>query len=81
MNLKKLVIGIVILGILVAGYGVIQYLAAAQKARTYYIPGDSYGNRETLKEERAATLPAIFLGAGIIAVGVIINFAIKKDKS
>jgi hypothetical protein len=78
MDLKKLAIGIILLGILVTGYGVIVSLS----------DGGGLGRaHDTMMAENEtsgaghANLPYILVGAGIIVLGVVVSLSAKKDKS
>ncbi len=78
MDLKKLAIGIIILGILVAGYGIIVSLSDGRGFR---------GAHDTMMAENEglgaghANLPFILVGAGIIVLGVVVSYANKRTKS
>lgn len=84
MDLKKLAVGIIILGILVAGYGVIVSLSAGPKAPS---EGSLTGQLDRLlaaddaSETRRTNLPYIIVGAGIIVLGVVVRFAAKKESA
>ncbi|HEX2694416.1 MAG TPA: hypothetical protein VHP61_01580 [Acidobacteriota bacterium] len=78
MDLKKLAIGIILLGILVAGYGVIVSLSDGGGLSRAH---DMMMAENETSGARHTNLPYILVGAGIIVLGVVVSFSVKKDRS
>jgi hypothetical protein len=82
MDFKKLALGIIIIGALVAAYGVYEYLTAES---TPMALGGSLGAPPVPQVDahkariQKAKLPIILIGGGIIVLGVVIKSSAKKE--
>ena len=82
MDIKKLAIGLIVLGILIAGYGIIAAFTSGPKAPTTTgLEGqlDKLMAADEKSEIKSANLPYILVGGGIIVLGVVVRFASKKS--
>jgi len=81
MELKKIGIAIIIMGIIIAGYGVIRYLSEVKAAKGDWGTGylGSLMGKDDAKDSLQGAMPFMVVGGAIAIAGLIISASKKKQ--